>query len=140
LTAFLLGNIYIPGIFFAERDHLIALGLFPLLLTQFAIGEGYRTGKAALYISLIFGSVAVLMKPHYGLLPAFMILRRIIKDKSLKAILKPDTIILCTATLAYAAICFLFFKEYVTQQLPDIWRFYVPLSDPDSLIKRAVPA
>lgn len=137
---FLIGAVFIGNIFFAERDHLIAIGLLPLLLAQFAINKKYAIPAAVLYPALVLGAVAVLIKPHFGLMPVLMIAHRALQERKLKSIFKIDFIILAIATLAYGAICFIFFRDYIFSQLPDAMNFYVQLTSPESLKTLLIPA
>jgi hypothetical protein len=137
---FLIGSVFISNIFFAERDHIIAIGLFPLLLAQFAINKDYKIPGAILYPALILGALAVLIKPHYGLMPVLMIAHRALHEKSLKSVFKADFMVLAIATLAYATICLIFFRDFVINQLPDAMRFYAQLSSPEALKTLLIPA
>lgn len=138
-AAFFLSGLYVTNIFFGERDHIIALGLMPLLLTQFAIAKSCKIPRAVFYTSCVFGAVVILIKPHYGLMPAMMLLHRAWKEKSPGALLRADFIIITAALAAYALLCITMFYDFTLNDLPDAVRLYATRSSP-GLANTLMPA
>jgi len=134
ITAYLAGSTYLCGHWdFAERDALMVWGLFPFLLAQIAI-----TKKIALprYLSgpvLVLGAAAIMIKPHYGLLPALILLHRLITQKRL-VVKDPDFIALAAGVFVYVIL----FGDALRQMMPDM-QLYVGLINP-AIIGKGLPA
>ena len=121
----------IPAIHFAERDHFIAITLLPFILTQLCITYKHHVPRVMLYFTLIIGAIALLIKPHFGLIPAFIFIHRAIKNKTIIGVIKsPDFIILSLFSIGYIGIIWIFFQDFITVILPDVLRFYLNYNDP----------
>jgi hypothetical protein len=55
----------------------------------------------------------VLIKPHYGLLPTAILLHRLGRERHIRALLKADFLILAIGVLAYAAILWVYFQDFI---------------------------
>jgi hypothetical protein len=111
---------------FAQKEHLIVLGLFPFLLTQWRINQTASKITKIQWAALILGTPFILMKPHFGLLPTAMILARAWRRKSLSVIFDADFICLAAGTILYAGGIYLFFPDFITTALPLIIDLYAP--------------
>lgn len=128
---FLCSLTIIPSFSFAERDHFIAIALLPFILTQLCITYKHHLPQKMKYFTLIIGATALLIKPHFGLIPAFIFIHRAIKDKSIIKVMKsPDFLILSLLSIGYICIVWIFFKDFITVILPDVLRFYVGYTNP----------
>lgn len=116
-------------IYFADREHLIILALFPFILCQYALTEKIPLSKILLYTVTFCGTIAVLIKPHYGLLPAVMLAHRAIKQKRLSIIFDLDFVFLAIGTLFYIATIFVLFPDYPYVILPDALDLYIVHKD-----------
>jgi hypothetical protein len=85
--------------------------------------------KALLFSVLFFGTLAVLVKPHYGLLPSVFLLHRMLKQRRLNIFSDPDFVFLAIGTLAYIAIVLVCFPGYVQAILPDALDLYLVHKD-----------
>ncbi|MDB5490770.1 MAG: hypothetical protein JWO78_619 [Micavibrio sp.] len=113
-----------PGYYFGERDHIVIIGLFPFLLVQAAITKKIALPPLLKWPVLILGSVAILLKPHYGFLPAMMLLHRMVKQRRLVAF-DVDCLTLVFASATYIGMIFVFFKDFITVIFPDDLALYV---------------
>lgn len=121
----------IPALSFAERDHFIAIAILPLVLTQLCITYKHHIPWHLKYFSIIAGALALLIKPHFGLIAAFIFIHRAIDHKSIiKVIKSPDFMILSIISVAYIGIIYIFFQDFITVILPDVLRFYLNYNDP----------
>ncbi|MGH1377654.1 MAG: hypothetical protein ACRBB3_02420 [Alphaproteobacteria bacterium] len=121
----------IPALSFAERDHFIAIAILPFVLTQLAITYKYSSSWFLKYFTIIVGSVLILIKPHFGLIPAFIFIHRAVYYKSiLKVIKSPDFIILSIFSTSYLLIVYFFFRDFIDIILPDVLRFYLNYNNP----------
>ena len=126
LLGFVLVNTVCSSIVFGERDHLIGIILPAFVLLQLSLT--FNLGKARLpeWLYFFLGALIILLKPHYGLIPALLLAHRLIVRKSLSVMRDPDFIALSITTLAYAATVWFMFHDYLTIILPDVLNYYVP--------------
>lgn len=140
--AFLCTITIVPAIYFTERDHFLAAIILPFILAQITITHNYNTPatpKIFLYITLIIGSVLLLLKPHFGLVPAFLLLHRMIYQKRLWVIKDIDFIILSAITICYIAITMFFYQGFVNIVLPDIIKLYVSYNNINEAYIKSLP-
>ncbi|MCI0406830.1 MAG: hypothetical protein L0209_12345, partial [candidate division Zixibacteria bacterium] len=132
LTSFTVaGTVLASTFYFGDRDHLVALALVPLLLAQAALTFGYRIPPALLRAVLVFCGCVVLIKPHYGLFPAIMILHRMIRRRRFLPILKdPDFVALAGCGAGYAIFHLVFFRDFIFFIFPDVLTLYISTYDP----------
>lgn len=116
-------------IYFTDREHLIILALFPFILCQRALTEKIPLPRFLLYAVMLCGTIAVLVKPHYGLLPVALLAHRVIRQKRLSVIFDPDFVFLAIGTVSYIASIFLLFPDYVPVIFPDALDLYVVHKD-----------
>lgn len=124
--AFILMNTYGVSLFFSERDHMIALGLVPLVLLQASITYSLPVPKHLKWPVLGFGTLFILIKPHHGLIPALMLLHRFCLRRNLSVLKDADFLVLASGTIIYSAAALCFFPDYFSIILPDVLRLYVP--------------
>lgn len=122
--------------FFGERDLFIALALVPLFLLQISMTRHDPISPRVKWGILIFASLFIFLKPHYGLLPACAFLHRMMVQKRITIFKDHDFLILAAASIFHASIIFLLFRDYVDVILPDIIYMYVTRSE--SIVNQAV--
>ncbi|MCB9991649.1 MAG: hypothetical protein H6867_09845 [Rhodospirillales bacterium] len=126
LAAYLAANTVFTSISLGERDHIVLLGLMPFTLLQLCLSWGYSLPRKVFWPVIICGVLAVLIKPHFGLLPVLFLLHRLFAQKRFVSIVKdPDFIALAAGTLSYVAFVLLFFRDFLTVILPDVLVLYV---------------
>lgn len=118
------------SLLFGERDQLIAMVLPPFVLTQIALTYALLRPRATdqTFIDwgfLAFGAFIILLKPHHGLIPALLLLHRVLKNRNLSALRDPDFLALAGMVAAYAVVLWLGFRDYLTVILPDVLNYYV---------------
>lgn len=119
LGLYLITQVMVPALDFGDRDHVIMLGLIPFLLAQLAIWKKIELSKTLLYSALAFGTIAVLMKPHYGLLPTVFIVWRFFARDKMDVLRQPDFLALAGGVIAYLGILLIAFPDYLFTVLPD---------------------
>ncbi len=113
------------GIHISEREHMIAIWLLPFILCQFAITEKIKIPKHILIPTLTLGSLFILVKPHYGIIPSVLFIIRMFKQKKTLTLIKDiDFIILASLTTIYIGVIWIFFKDYALIILPDVINLY----------------
>jgi hypothetical protein len=119
LAAWLLAVTLVPQYEFAQKDHLIAITLLPLLLAQFAMLRGYDAPpRRYVVLAVVLALPFILVKPHFGLLPFAMAVYRLWRVRSVREILRSDFIILGAGLLAYLAALPVFFPDFMAEILP----------------------
>lgn len=119
-----------PTISFGEREHLILIGLLPFALAQLALTWGIKIPRQIAWPVFVLGGIGILLKPHYGIIPAVLLAHRFIRTKSLKKTLGPDLFILGGMTLAYIGGTWIFFPDYAHEILPDALALYITAKHP----------
>lgn len=121
----LVGTTLLTGLSYAERDHFMILGLIPFVLAQICITQKIKLPVFLLWLTLLVGAFAILLKPHYGLIPVVLLCHRLFVQKKLLRVLRDaDFIALSISTLAYILFIALFHSDFITIILPDISAFY----------------
>lgn len=131
IAAYMAANTILLSITLGEREQIVLLGLMPLFLAQLALTFGYQLPKKWLWPVMIFGALAVLIKPHFGLLPTLLLLHRMIVQRKFWVIKDADFIALSVCTLSYLALVFIFFRGFIDVVLPDVLALYVSNTDYD---------
>ncbi len=125
LAAFIIASTLLTTGFFGERDHFVAMALVLLLVTQFIITGQYAADKRFLWAVAFVCGFIILLKPHYLLLPFFMLLYRAVKRRSPSVLWRAgDGGALAAAVALYALILGVFFQDYLTQILPAVVEYY----------------
>jgi len=116
--------VIVPSLDFGDRDHLVLLGLFPFVLGQMVLLHKINVPRTLLWGAFIFGTVLILLKPHYGLIPTLLLLHRFIKGERFKVILAPDFMALAIGVLVYVFVLYVFFFDFLSVVFPDSLRLY----------------
>lgn len=128
---------FLPVSEYGQKDHLIGIALLPFLLAQLCITKDIKSSVAINIVTLLIWTPFILIKPHYGLLPAAIIAHRFFKTRSLKIILNVDFIILALCTLGYIASVFAFYPDFIKDVLPLSLNTYVTAEQNESIHKFA---
>ena len=126
LMIYVLTQIFAPDRSIGDREHIIVLGLVPFMLTQICLTRAIGLPTSLKYLSLAFGTLGVLIKPHYVIFPAIFFAHRLWTTRNLKmAIMKADFYALLIGALAYALILVAIFPDYLSVVLPDVIELYL---------------
>ncbi len=136
---FLCSITIIPSLYFTERDHFLAIMIIPLILVQIAYTYKYELPKPIAYIVLLLGGVTLLLKPHFGLIPAFLLLQRVFIQKRIWIVKDTDFIILFVLSAAYLAGVYIYFQDFINIIFPDILQAYLYYNAPIKTYKTALP-
>ncbi len=125
-AAFLLAVCSVFTFDFAEREMFIVLGLWPFIIAQYLITLKVPFGRVQGPLVLLAGCLAVLIKPHYGLIPVFFLFHRMFYTRRVWSLTRdPDFIALAACTILYAAVCLVFFHDYIAAIFPDFLEIYL---------------
>lgn len=136
LTAYAAAFLILPTMDFGERDHILLAGLLPFILLQLLLTDNVVVPRKFQGLVFIAGAVLILLKPHFGILPALLLLHRAIKRRNPFPVLSDlDVITLAAATLGYIALIWFAFHDYATVIFPDALALYAPLRNLDLMGK-----
>ncbi len=124
VSASLVTNIVASGYDFGQKDHILAMALLPLTLLQILITQRINVHPALKWLTLLAGSVLILLKPHYGIIPAAIFLHRAYTQKRLTIFKDHDFLCLTLMAIAYIASIYIFFPDFISVIFPDIITFY----------------
>lgn len=135
--ALLISATVLSSLSFTERDQILGAALIPFVLAQIAVTRKWPVSRIILHLALFFGAVLILLKPHHGLIPTLILLHRLVTQKKLSVCKDPDFLYLAGAVLAYIAVLFLFFQDYLRVIFPDVISLYLREPSQRVLIKAA---
>lgn len=102
---------------FGNKDHLIAAALLPFVMAQLCVGRDTNLPRAVMWMTFILAVPFLLMKPHYGLMPACILALRFIRGRGFRVMADPDFTVLAAGTIIYTAIVMFWFDDYVRDVL-----------------------
>ncbi len=127
MAGYVLCNTLLAEQYLGEREQYILLVLLPFVLVQAGITLNWPLPRRTKLAVLIIGSVAMLIKPYFGLIPAALLAHRMLRQRRATVVLDADCVALVAATVIYLLIIALAFTDYVRVILPDVLNLYVPL-------------
>ncbi len=129
IMTFIAANTIMVGYDFGQKDHILAMSLVPLVLVQILITMDIKINSILKWSVLLAGSLFILLKPHYGLVPAAIFLHRVVYQRRINIFNDPDFLCLAGMAVAYIGVIYLFFNDFVTVILPDIIKYYASSID-----------
>lgn len=118
VLGFLFSSAFLSTYDYGQRDQLIGVILLPFVLGQLSISYKHRPHTLVNVAVFAIGSIFILVKPHFGLIPAALFLHRVFIRRSLRVVLDVDFIILTLSTIGYILLVMTYFPEFVTTILP----------------------
>ncbi len=131
MAAYVISQSVMTTTIYGERDHLIGIVLLPFVLLQYLLNRDISVPKKLQWPVFLIGAVFILLKPHHGLIPFFMIVWRMMQKKNLRFMRDADFQALTIAVLAYGALLCFGFADYRQIIFPDVVRFYLSNVSPD---------
>jgi len=124
LALYIAMNIIFPIYDFGQREHLLVLGLLPLVLLQALITQKIRVNTVLQVAVLTLSSIVILLKPHFGIVPAAIFIHRAITQKRITIFKDIDFLFLSFMALLYGLIIYIFFNDFLTIILPAVLNYY----------------
>jgi hypothetical protein len=125
--AFMIIVVMVPGYDYGDRDHPITLGFTLVMLVQIAFLKDIPLSKTIYLPALVIGTFLILVKPHYGLIPAVMLAHRFFTKSGFRVLLQADFIVLTLGVLLYAAVLIVFFDDYLLIAFKDSVKLYASI-------------
>lgn len=115
---FLLAGTILTGRQFGERDHFVFLGTFVMFLIQYGITARVTMPRSLVYLAITMSGLAILIKPHYGLMIVIMLAIRLYKWRHIKALIQADSLLMASLTIFYIIGIQVFTPSYISAVLP----------------------
>lgn len=121
----------LPGDAFAQREHIALLSILPILAVYALRASAKVPDPLMAVLAGIGGGIAIVIKPHFALaliLPlAFVVWRSRTGRQNIAAvILSPEQLATALVAIAYVALIFWRFPDYIHYSLPIVLTIYVP--------------
>lgn len=139
IISYIAANMLLTGHEFGQRDHLLLVAALPLFLTQIMMTFKIQVSQPIQWISLIWGAIFILLKPHYGIIPACIFIHRAFTQKRFFSIMcDKDFLVLAGCALLYLGLLLTIFNAFLFEIMPDILSFYVIAPKNNTMIGSAM--
>lgn len=101
-----------------QKDHLLAMALLPFLLAQFALTNQWPVQRWIARSAILFGTLFLLVKPHYVLLPLIVLTHRAMRQRRMLVIFDFDALALIAGCLLYGILIAVRFPDFIQDALP----------------------
>lgn len=122
---FILSQTLMTNALYGERDHLLALGLVPFVLFQYALNRNMVIPAHWRWPVFMIGAFLILLKPHHGLIPFLMVLDGLRRERKLSVLWRADTLSLAIMLIVYVLLLLFVFSDYAVTIFPDVWQLYL---------------
>jgi hypothetical protein len=107
---------------FGQREQFLTIFLWPYVTAHLSLAKPDNgTGSVN---RAIFAAVGVLLKPYFVLIPAMVILGRIVAERRWQAAFSRSSIVLAVAGLTYLVTARLLYPVYFDRTVPDAMEVY----------------
>ena len=132
LAGSLVTSLVVPRASFGQREHIAVVLSLPYLFGFAVRRAGGRVETSAAMLSGFLAAVGLALKPYFLLVPLMFELAGVIRARSLKAALRPDSCVLVVSGLIYGISIPIVHPEYLGELVPLAlatysWGFGVPL-------------
>lgn len=124
--SFLLAGTTLCTAEFGQRDQMVAFSLMPFVLGQLILTRRMACSRLLLNGVFITGSILILLKPHFGLVPAVFLIQRGFVQKRWSIIRDPDFVMLALCSILYVVAIWFLFHDYAIVIFPDVLKLYLP--------------
>lgn len=105
---------------FGQREHLFALGFLPYFLIRWTRYEPGRISTTASLASGVFAALGICLKPHFLLMLLLPELFWLVRGRTIKQLIKPETLALAATGFIYP-LHFLFMPQAMTDSFFGRW-------------------
>lgn len=124
LCVYIVTNTITTNYDFGQKDHILGMAIFPLILAQLLITQRIELNTVLKWAVIIAGSFFILLKPHYGLIPAAIFIHRIAVQRRISIVFDLDFLWLAGMAIAYVCAILLFFNDFASVIMPDVLKYY----------------
>ena len=121
----------VAGDSFAEREHIAAFLLLPLLsLVALRMQPEARMSALEVFIAGVAAGLAVVIKPHFAAAVALPQIYAAARRRSLAPLLGVENALILAIAAAYASIAFMFYGDYWANLIPILADTYLKATSP----------
>lgn len=125
---------------FGQREQIIFMGILPMILLQ--IGTTFAPDVkrgSEFWPTIILGSLAMLIKPHYGVFGVSLMFIRMAYQRRWFVLFDRDFLTLAIITASYILGVMVVLPDYFFHYLPDVARFYATFGSGAVIFERITP-
>jgi hypothetical protein len=109
----------LPARDLGQRDHLLAILCLPYVIAAALDASGRRKTNLLLKITIgLLAGLGISLKPHHILIPLFIETALILKNRSLRQLVRPELLALIATGLAFLATVGLITPAYLNEVVP----------------------
>ncbi len=127
-TVFIYVHTIIAYFYWAEREYFMSLTLVPFIFLQISLTRRNKKLHALDHLILAFGALFIMIKPHYYIAPALILLHRFVTQKRLSVAWDKDSLYLNGFAITYALVLYFLFYDFLIIILPDILSLYLTIA------------
>jgi len=121
--------LFVPGIQFAQREHIATLCLLPLLAVYSARAQGAPCSIVEAIAAGLLAGIMVVIKPHFALAALFPLAFVVARKRSFRPIFQVESWAIVCVVMVYGALLIWRYPAFFTM-LPMLTDIYVPLKKP----------
>ena len=133
LNLFVFIMLFVPGIHFAQREHIAMLGVMPLLAVYGARAQGGHCNTVDAVVAGVMAGVAISIKLHFALAALVPLSLVVVRRRSPGPLFNAENWTILCVLLAYAALVVWWCPGFLNI-LPMVLEVYVPLKQPLEVI------
>ncbi|MDH7799665.1 MULTISPECIES: hypothetical protein [unclassified Beijerinckia] len=121
--------VILPGVSFAQRDHIAAILCLPFLSVTMARASGRMLPWPLLVSAGICGGIVMIIKPHFALALEMPVLIALLNVRSWRVLFSAENLIAGTLMVAYVAVVVVFCREFWAVAMPINTLLYLPAAN-----------
>ena len=121
--------ILLPGFSFAEREHVAAFGVIPLLAVQAARSQGQRVSPVDSLVSGVIAGLVVCIKPHFALAAIVPLGYVLVRRRSILPAISLENLAIVAVVIGYVALLAQAYPAFF-DILPSLLDAYVSMKSP----------
>lgn len=121
--------VILPGVSFAQRDHIAAILCLPVLSVTIARASKRRLSWPLLVSAGVCGGIVMIIKPHFALALGLPVLIALLNVRTWRVVFSIENLIAGALMLAYIAIVVVFCPEFWTVAMPANALLYLPVAN-----------
>jgi hypothetical protein len=115
-----------PATMFAEREHFATICVIPILSVFAARCESKTVAWPLAALAGLMAGVTLAIKPHFALALALPGVALLVRQRSMRSLIAPETLVAICVLAAYLAAIAIFYPAYFIVAMPDILAVYAP--------------
>ncbi|QDC08490.1 hypothetical protein FHY55_04180 [Oceanicola sp. D3] len=109
---------------FGQREHLAVALCLPWLMLMAARAEGRQVPRLTAVLAGLAAGVGLCFKPHFLAVPVFVGLYAMVRQRSLRPVLRIESLVIVLTGVAYVGATWVFARPYLAEVVPLISQVY----------------